>query len=724
MGTRWRGLLAPINVSTGDGRRLAEGGGSWRELPNAMKWQRLDAGGHDDSVAIGSTDTMNIGTVADAIANGWISDDAVAKTMQPDTLGLWGGGELFDDVNAAEMPRLAQDVAEVKHLLAKKVIGPSIDPAAVTSVLVRVGSDTPLTGDELDELWMEAMESGTDPAVEELYTTWQVANATLVLIPAFEECRPFELLGEVVTVPAQGATTAPAGAASVTATGRTSPSLVATLTRTEPLIPADVFAVPAEGTGYQPLRVEDRGEGFLRVFGHVAPAGQCHLEFRDTCMTPPMSKMDYTPFHRYPVEVGDGELIGAGRITTGFGKVGTGCRCCPGKGDHACGEMTLSQAINHYDRLTTLAYVRAADTDGGPWVAGYVLPGLDKAAMRMLTGGPRVRVSGDWREHAGGLALGGNPNDLLELVEVLALSGADREGFPPPRVSVHSGRRFSLTAGAGWGGAPPVTDINIASVPAAIDYQRLGEVIGVTLADRGIVLGDGTLFAAKKDAKPAEEPVDEDAEPEHTGAMIALRMADDRAASLTVDGGEPADELHDTLFYLGEASAWSEDNQAALIEAMKGVAAGLSPFEADPFGVAIWSPDDPEGSCVIQNISGQALVDAHDQVAAAVGPFLALVPEQHAPKLHHITLAYTQDTALLADLATRPRDPIQFDRLRIAFAGQVTDLTLGGEPADPAEQAAQMAAQVDEALAWVDAEDRAAAVAQIMNEMESLDVLR
>lgn len=702
MGTRWRGLQAPINVSTGDHRRLAEGGGSWRELPQALKWQRVDAMGHDDSVAIGSTDTFNVGTVAEAIANNWISADAVGETMQLETLGLWAGGELFDDVDPAEMPRLAQDVAEVKHLLAKKVIGPSIDPAAVTSVLVRIGEDTPLTGDELDELFMEAMDSGEEVPIEELYTTWQVAAATLVVIPAFEEARPFELLADGTAAPPEDDTTAPADVAPAVAAVKTSPSLVAALTRVDPVVPADVFAGPEPGAGYQPLRTEDRGEGFLRVYGHVAPAGTCHLEFRDTCRTPPESTAQYIPFHRFAVEVGtEGHLIGAGRITTGFGKVGTGCRCCPGKGDHACGEMAMGQAISHYDRLTTLAYVRATDSDGGPWIAGYVLPGLNKQAMRLFTAGPRVRVSGDWRDLAGN----------LELVEVLALSSADKEGFPPPRVSTRAGRRFSLTAGAGWGNSPADTlPTALSAAHTAIDYPRIGEAVADALEARG-------TFARK--AKTAtKEAADEAAPVEHTGAMIALRMTDDRADQLSVDGGEPADELHDTLFYLGEAVDWSDENQAALIEAMKGVAAALGPFEADPFALSMFNPDDAESSCVVQGIAGQALVDAEAAVAAAIGPFMALVPEQHAPKVHHITLEYTQDPAALVELADRPRDLIQFDRLRIAFGGVNTDLTLGGEPVTPAEQAAALAAEVDAALASVDADERARTAAGLMSEME------
>lgn len=183
MGTRWRGLLAPLGVSTGDGRRFKTDGVTHRQLPLPLKWQRTDSMGHDDSVVIGSTDTITIDTKAGEV---------------------WGEGELFDDINPLEMPRLAEDVAEAKHLLDKQVIGPSVDPGAVAAVLAEKGSDEPVSEDRLEEILMEAWDNGTDPELEVLFTEYEIAAATLVTVPAFAECRPFEL----VDAPTEAALTA------------------------------------------------------------------------------------------------------------------------------------------------------------------------------------------------------------------------------------------------------------------------------------------------------------------------------------------------------------------------------------------------------------------------------------------------------------------------------------------------------------------------------------
>lgn len=171
MGTRWRGLLAPLGTSTGDGRRFLPGGVTHRELPMALKWQRTDEMGHDNSVVIGMCETIDM------------SDTEV-----------WGEGELFDDVDPAQMPRLAEDVAEAKLLTSKGVIGPSVDPGAAAACLVEIGADEPITEERLDELLMESWDTGQEPPLEVLFTQYEIAAATLVTIPAFAECRPFELL--------------------------------------------------------------------------------------------------------------------------------------------------------------------------------------------------------------------------------------------------------------------------------------------------------------------------------------------------------------------------------------------------------------------------------------------------------------------------------------------------------------------------------------------------
>lgn len=199
--TGWRGMLAPLDVPTGDGRRFLSSGVSSRELPLPLKWQREDTTGHDNSVIIGSLEAINYGTVDEAIAAGWIDAKCVKPSKFPgDMKAAWGSGRLFTDADPQKMPRLVEDIAEATLLLRNKVIGPSVDTGAYEAVIALKGSDEALTDEQLDELFWG--EDGDDVELEMLFVEYVIAAATLVGIPAFAECRPFELIEESAAITA------------------------------------------------------------------------------------------------------------------------------------------------------------------------------------------------------------------------------------------------------------------------------------------------------------------------------------------------------------------------------------------------------------------------------------------------------------------------------------------------------------------------------------------
>lgn len=672
MGTRWRGLLAPINKPTGDGRRMAHGAFTHRPLPLGLKWQRVDDNGHDASVIVGLMDRIRI-------------DEEAGE--------VWGEGELFDDQPA--LPRLTEDVSEALLLTTKKVIGPSVDAGACEAVLVRTGSDVPLTGDEIDDILWEAMEAGTDPDIEILFTRYEIAAATLVVIPAFAEARPFELL----------ATDAGAEPASV--------SLVASLTAAAapPAIPADVFDMPAPAE-YVDLTVEDRGEGFLRVFGYLAPFGTCHAEFRDVCRTPPSSTLDYAAFHRYPVEVVDGAgetvTVKAGRITTGFGEVGTGCACCRGKDDHACTAYSLAQAILHHDQLTRLANVRVVETEVGPWLSGFAYTAdLTDRARKVLS---RRKVSGDWRD------VGGD----LELVEVLALAVA-QPGFPPPRAAFRDGRAVSLVAARGSLPRPAARPARL------IDTVALADAVAGLVVDRLRSATDSATDMVQAMRGPADPSAITAADQVHTGAMVALIPAPGHIYRLAVDGGEPANELHMTYAYLGEAADIPAETQTAIIAAMAQVASARNLVTGDGFAVSAFNPNSTDWeTAIVLGISGEAITESHAEILAAIAEVFPDMPAQHSPFVAHVTLAYSDDLTMVERLADRTGQDVVFDTIRVAFGGRVTDIRLGSAPAvtaaDP-DEVALLAAAVDLAIDDVDpdAQLRALEAAALFEELEASD---
>lgn len=175
---------------------------------------------------------------------------------------------------------------------------------------------------------------------------------------------------------------------------------------------------------------------------------------------------------------------------------------------------------------------------------------------------------------------------------------------------------------------------------------------------------------------------------DHAGAMVALVPSVEDAARLAVDGGEDPDQLHLTLWYLGEAAAIPTETQAELTNAIRSMVdrRDLPAVQAKAFGVNLWNPDSDSPAIVL------AVGDPPDEERPEGQEYLAVVremmseawhdgmvplnlPDQHSPWVPHICLAYGADPGLVAELADRT-GPVTFDAIRVAFAGEHVDIPL------------------------------------------------
>lgn len=413
MGTKFRTMLAPIGLSTGDGRRFKDGAIELAQTPFPFEWARSREGGHDGAVVVGAVQEAKVMSVKDALAGEWVSPEA-AKGMDAKMVGVWAKGELFDGVNREEMPRLAEDVSEAMHLASQGTLGPSVDLDSFEGVPVLAGTEDEVTWELFEEIYGE---TGEEPKVEILVTSGRVRAATLVSIPAFAEtCRPFELVAAEVPEDAEEAQ------AQAAAETERAAALVASV-GTAPLPAVAAFALP-ELDRPTPITWDwDTG----RVFGHIATWQTCHVGYADVCVTAPRDDTgEYAWFNRFPVETEDGGTIWAGRITVG--------------GRHPGLSLTAAATMAQYDGKAVAAHVRAYEDEHGIVVAGVIASALDSSTRSVLA---RRKVSGDWRETPAGLSL----------VEVLALSPGPRQhaepGFPIPATFSRSGRQVALTAALG-----------------------------------------------------------------------------------------------------------------------------------------------------------------------------------------------------------------------------------------------------------------------------------
>lgn len=204
------------------------------------------------------------------------------------------------------------------------------------------------------------------------------------------------------------------------------------------------------------------------------------------------------------------------------------------------------------------------------------------------------------------------------------------------------------------------------------------------------------------------------------GAMIALVPSAADIERLTIPGGEPADQLHLTLVYLGDAIDILPSTREELIAWARDMALGWESVQGDGFAPAWFNPTGEE-PCLTLVCSGPDLAEMHETALADATDIIDL-PDQHMPFIPHVTLIYLNgdqpgdasgpvNREELFSYVRGAVGPITFDRIRLAFGGEVTDIPLGsaGEP----EPAGRLASPADVAVDEVGAEPVAASAAPI-----------
>lgn len=194
------------------------------------------------------------------------------------------------------------------------------------------------------------------------------------------------------------------------------------------------------------------------------------------------------------------------------------------------------------------------------------------------------------------------------------------------------------------------------------------------------------------------DSVDPDALTRKDG-MVAL--IPDNPALLTVDGGDPPDQLHLTLAYLGEdvtgfdplvvegihavVQRLTGDRDAAMEAGLDGGSdieeMGERPLTGTIFAHAVFNPDDQDAATVylLDGSADRERIDAlhHNTVSdlrSTIGE--AHFPEQHepyVPYVPHVTAGYGLPPGALTYTG-----PVTFDRIRVALGDQVTDYPMGG----------------------------------------------
>lgn len=163
-----------------------------------------------------------------------------------------------------------------------------------------------------------------------------------------------------------------------------------------------------------------------------------------------------------------------------------------------------------------------------------------------------------------------------------------------------------------------------------------------------------------------------------TGGMIALYPRPDDAHQLVVPGGEPVEDLHLTLVYLGEDITGSDPT--SLVQDVASFLDTATVITARIMGHAIFNPDggdDPEDlkePCAVYLVGdSEQLADLHNDISHIAEEDFPDLPAQHKPFVPHITAGYSMDPSELSYTG-----PILFDRVGINVAGDTKFFPLMG----------------------------------------------
>lgn len=176
------------------------------------------------------------------------------------------------------------------------------------------------------------------------------------------------------------------------------------------------------------------------------------------------------------------------------------------------------------------------------------------------------------------------------------------------------------------------------------------------------------------------------ADNEATGAMIALIPSDADLDRLTlpdsIEGAEDRGVLHLTLWFLGKAADYDTEMRTELINYAESRVGEIGIIHGRGFGINFWNPDgdSPSWNLAVGDVEdGMSLSDVRGELSPrrVVSPDENPMPDQHSPWVPHICLAYSSDPGLAGELVDRVGD-LTFDKVRIVFAGDETDIPLRG----------------------------------------------
>jgi len=204
---------------------------------------------------------------------------------------------------------------------------------------------------------------------------------------------------------------------------------------------------------------------------------------------------------------------------------------------------------------------------------------------------------------------------------------------------------------------------------------------------------------------------------EHTGMMLAFLLDPKTAEKLAIPGGEPADNLHITLAFLGDKQEVVTDDKLRphtspfkIRDAIAGVASESKPLSGKIAGIGRFTTqEEGKPTPVYASVDVPGLVELRTKLVQAIEAAGYFVDETHG-YTPHITLAYVDADAPMP-IDEVPQLPLTLDTVTLCIGEDDRSFRLGDEqyPAywetreiPPARQAVNEQSVIQEIKRWRD----------------------
>ncbi len=219
------------------------------------------------------------------------------------------------------------------------------------------------------------------------------------------------------------------------------------------------------------------------------------------------------------------------------------------------------------------------------------------------------------------------------------------------------------------GNKPPVG--KVAQQPPQGKPQPAQESLETRLAH---ALADVERLQRQRDSVPLNEDT-----AHHTGMTLAFMLDEETARRLAIPDGEPAEDLHITLAFLGDSSDFTGDIEQ-LKRCIAAIASEMKPLQGKVSGVGRFSPSDSsdDTSPVIALVDVQGLHRLRDALVMHLEA-LGIQPANDFAYTPHITLAYIDPDAPMPIIDIQPPVYLALDTICLAVGDDRTSFKMGDE---------------------------------------------